>query len=61
MIRVKFFAQDMRDKTTTRTNQLFFEEIDMTVQILINTQYERLTKALPQFRVICLIENLENE
>jgi hypothetical protein len=60
MVRVKFFAQDMGDKTVTHTNELFFEEIDMAVQILINTQRERLTTALPHLRIICLIENLED-
>jgi hypothetical protein len=61
MVRVKFFAQDLKDNTRTCTNELFFEEIDTAVKILINTQYTRLTCALPQFRVVCLIENLENE
>lgn len=61
MVRVKFFAQDLKDNTKTCTNELFFQEVDSAVEILIGTQYKRLKEILPQFRVVCLIENLEEK
>lgn len=61
MVRVKFFAKDLNDNTSTCTNELFFEEIDLAVQMLINRQYSRLAYSLPKFRIFCLIENLEDK
>jgi hypothetical protein len=59
MVRIKFFAQDLKDSKKVCANELFFEKIDTAVEILIATQYQRLKEMLPQFRIVCLIENME--
>jgi len=59
MYKVKFFTQDLEDKTRNQTNEVFFDEIDEAVIILIKTQIARLELTLKNVRVLCLIENLE--
>lgn len=61
MVRIKFFTRDLLDGTSLNTNELFFEEVTSTVSLLIATEYARLQRSLPTARIICLIENLEDE
>lgn len=60
MCRVQFFAENLFDKTRTRTNELYFEEITGAVKSLIDIQRARLETELPYYRIICLIENVES-
>lgn len=61
MVRVKFFTKDMLDGTVLNTNELFFNEVDCTVTILITREYARLQRTLPTARIVCLIENVEDK
>lgn len=61
MVRIKFFTQDLIDETRMSTNELFFEEVDSAVSLLITTEYNRLQRYLPTARIFCLIENVEDK
>jgi hypothetical protein len=61
MVRIKFFTQDMADSTVLNTNELFFIEVDSAVAMLIDREYVRLKRTLPNARIFCLIENMEDK
>ena len=61
MISVKFFAQDKKNKDNkVNTNTVYFEELDDHVSIILKAQRVHLENALPDFRIVALITQ-ENE
>lgn len=61
MISVKFFAQDKKNKDNkVNTNIVYFEELDDHVNIILKAQRVQLENTLPDFRIVALITQ-ENE
>jgi len=61
MIAVQFFAQDKTSKQKTSSNKLYFDEINYTNLMVLKAQRTRLETNLPNYRILCVIEQLEEE
>lgn len=61
MIAVQFFAQDKTSKQKTSSNKLYFDEINYTNLMVLKAQRTRLEVNLPNYRILCVIEELEEE
>lgn len=61
MIAVQFFAQDKTSKQKTSSNKLYFDEINYTNLMVLKAQRTRLETNLPNYRILCVIEELEEE
>jgi hypothetical protein len=61
MISVQFFAQDKTTKQRTSSNKLYFDEINYTNLMVLKAQRTRLEFNLPNYRILCVIEELEEE
>jgi hypothetical protein len=61
MIAVQFFAQDKTSKQKTSSNKLYFDEINFTNLMVLKAQRTRLETNLPNYRILCVIEQLEEE
>lgn len=57
MVSVKFFAEDKVTKQRTNSTTVFFNEADETVSSLIELNREKISKAMPNTRVVALIIN----
>ena len=61
MISVKFFAQDLKDKTNRiESGTVYFDELTDNVNIIIKAQRVHLESALPNCRVVALITQEED-
>lgn len=61
MIAVQFFAQDKTTKQKTSSNKLYFDEINYTNLMVLKAQRTRLEVNLPNYRILCVIEEMEEE
>jgi len=59
MISIVFFAEDKVTKHRTSSSIVFFDEMDDAVESLISINRERILAAMPECRVIAVIENEE--
>lgn len=64
MIKVQFITEEFDNKSTltkrARSNPVYFDEYDETVELIIKTQQQSLAISLKNHRVLCLIENVED-
>jgi len=61
MIAVQFFAQDKTTKQKTSSNKLYFDEINYTTLMVLKAQRTRLEVNLPNYRIMCVIQQMEEE
>lgn len=61
MISVQFFAQDKDTKQKTSSNKLYFDEINYTNLMVLKAQRTRLESNLPNYRIVCVIEQIKEE
>lgn len=63
MIKVQFITEEFDNKSTltkrARSNPVYFDKYDETVELLIKVQQQKLAVTLKNCRVLCLIENVE--
>jgi hypothetical protein len=61
MISVQFFAQEKTTKQKINSNKVYFDEINYTNLMVIKAQRSKLESNLPDYRIVCVIEQISED